>query len=171
MLMRTLKPRRISQQGFTLMELLVSVVIMSVGVLGLSGLQIESLHQNNTALIRSEAMLIGNDILDRIRANPDGDYDGIALGAAPASAPNCTVVNCTVDNMKDYDIAQWQCSLSSEANDGTAYSTCTALGISGALPQGTGAIAKNGDVYMVTVQWLDVRGAQNQTIVIRTRVD
>lgn len=159
------------EQGFTLIELLVSVVIMSVGVLGLSGLQIESLHQNNSALIRSEAMLISNDILDRMRANPVGNYDGVALGAVPASVTNCTVTNCSINDMKDYDIAQWQCSLSSEANDGTAYGACTALGISGAIPQGTGAIAKNGDVYTVTVQWLDVRSGQNKSIVIRTRVD
>lgn len=83
--------RRHGQRGFTLLEVLVAVVILSVGLLGLAGLQAQSLRANQSALFLSQANLLAYDIVDQLRANRDaarsGDYD-IALGFDPDGVGN-----------------------------------------------------------------------------------
>ena len=68
--MKTRLLSRQRQKGFSLVEVLVSVVILSVGILGVAGLQMLSLQQNRNSLFRADALLLGGDILDRMRANP-----------------------------------------------------------------------------------------------------
>ena len=66
--MKTRLLSRQRQKGFSLVEVLVSVVILSVGILGVAGLQMLSLQQNRNSLFRADALLLGGDILDRMRA-------------------------------------------------------------------------------------------------------
>jgi type IV pilus assembly protein PilV len=74
------------EQGFTLVETLVALVVLSVGLLGIAGLQITSLKANKGSATRTQAVYLAYDIIDRMRANPQaaiqGDYD-IAAGATP----------------------------------------------------------------------------------------
>ncbi len=63
-------------RGFTLLEVLVAMVVLSVGLLGLSGLQTSSLRNNHSAFLRSQATLVSNDIIDRMRANRDSAIGG-----------------------------------------------------------------------------------------------
>ncbi len=68
-----------SCRGFTLIEVLVAIVILSVGLLGLAGLQVSGLRNNQEAYLRSQATIIAEDVFDRMRANraaaQNGDYD------------------------------------------------------------------------------------------------
>ena len=57
-------------RGFTLIEVLIALVILSVGLLGLAGLQIISLKNNQSTYARGQANLMAMDVIDRIRANP-----------------------------------------------------------------------------------------------------
>jgi type IV pilus assembly protein PilV len=153
------------QKGFSMVELLISVVIMSIGVLGMAGLQIISMQQNRSALLQGEAMFIANDILDRIRANPSTGYGGAAITDAPGVTTDCVGNTCTEAEMAAYDIAQWQCSINSVDAAGDPHTVCGNFGITGAMPGGFcavasdpcagGAIALSGDVYTVTIQWVD----------------
>ncbi len=65
--------------GFSLIEVLIAVVLLSVGLLGLAGLQTTSLKNSGSALLRSQAVTMGHSILDKVRANraaaENGDYD------------------------------------------------------------------------------------------------
>ena len=65
--MQGCSPQR--QRGFSMIELLISVVIMSIGVLGMVGLQMIAMQQNRSAMMQGEATLLANDIFDRMRAN------------------------------------------------------------------------------------------------------
>lgn len=56
------------QTGFTLIEILVTVIVLSIGLLGLAGLQATSFKFNSTAYQRSQATSLAYDIADRIRA-------------------------------------------------------------------------------------------------------
>lgn len=81
-----------SQRGFTLVEVLVTVVVISVGLLGVAALQLTTLRGNHDASVRLQASILAADILDRMRANPasfrnglyDVDYNGEGTAATAA---------------------------------------------------------------------------------------
>jgi type IV pilus assembly protein PilV len=63
--------RRKHQDGATLVEVLVTVVVMSIGLLGVFALQAVSLRNNYSSFLRGQATILATDIVDRIRANRD----------------------------------------------------------------------------------------------------
>lgn len=72
--------------GYSLLEVLVGLIILAIGLLGLAGMQMVSLRQNNDAYLRSQATLHAYDILDRMRANRSHALDGryeIEYGKTP----------------------------------------------------------------------------------------
>lgn len=101
-----------SQSGFTLLEILVAIVVLSIGLLGLAGLQVVSLTNNQTAHYRSIATQQAYDMADRLRANQvgiaNGEYDDLTLANTPASDPDCATNVCTPAQMADADHFQWQ---------------------------------------------------------------
>jgi type IV pilus assembly protein PilV len=145
-----------SAQGFTLVEVLISVLIMAVGVLGATGLQLRGLDANRDALMRSEATQLASDIANRIEVNPGTDY-AVAPTTTPAIASDCTIVNCSPTQMAGYDITQWKCSINSLTGASPAiYPACDVapgLNMSGSLPRGLGAIVRSGTEYTITVSW------------------
>ena len=103
------KPCLISQHGFTLIEILVAVVVISLGLLGLAGLQVASLNNNQTAYYRAIATQQANDMMDRMRANLVGvtaaNYDN--LSATIPADPGCFSTGCSAANMAITDQFQW----------------------------------------------------------------
>lgn len=137
-----------TQAGVTLIEVLVSIVIFSVGLLGLAAMQLHALQFNEAASVRGHAVFLAYEMADRIRARPEtvplGEY---ALTVCPADDNSCT-------NSTKSDHVDWLANLS------------------GQLPEGTGTVSVAGDRVTVTVQWNDSRvgGAADQTISIVTRI-
>jgi type IV pilus assembly protein PilV len=84
--MQNATDRGSSERGYTLVEVLVALVIFSVGLLGIAGLQITSLKANHGSATRTQAVYLAYDIIDRMRANPvaaiAGSYN-IAIGTTP----------------------------------------------------------------------------------------
>lgn len=136
------------QSGFSMLEVLVTILIMSVGLLGLAGLTAASMRNNHGAYHRTQAVWAAYDIADRMRVNRAvaiaGNYN-IALGAA---APAGVAVN-------QIDLQQWQARLN-------------------ALPAGTGSVNVAADrTATVIVQWNDSRasgGAAVQQFQMQTRL-
>lgn len=100
----TIEIRR-RQTGFTLVEVLIALIIMSIGMLGIAGLYVHSMRAGSTSLYRHHAVTLAGDIADRIRANPraGGAY-------ALAGADNRCVaggINCTPAQMAANDIFLW----------------------------------------------------------------
>lgn len=133
----------ISVRGFTLIEVLVALVILSVGLIGLAALQTGGLRNNNSALIRSRAVLAAEDILDRMRANRadalDEDYD-IAIGDA---------VNGTYTGLVFTDLDEWK------------------SGLALCLASGDGSVDVSGVIATVVVQWTEAGGTDSVTVVTR----
>ena len=77
--------------GFTLMEVLIAVLILSIGLLGLASLQANGLRSNFSSYARSQAVILANDMADRMRANLTeavaGTYNVNATVAARRTAP------------------------------------------------------------------------------------
>jgi type IV pilus assembly protein PilV len=130
-----------SSGGFSLLEVLIAIVVMSFGLLGLVGLQMTAMKNNHSAYHRAQATLLAYDIIDRMRANRDvalaGTYD-ITMGAA-APGTTTTIVNA--------DRAAWLNALAAR------------------LPSGDGSIATTTatSTVVVTIQWDDSRGTDGST--------
>lgn len=67
-------PRQVQVGGFSLVEVLVAVLVLSIGLLGLAGLQIAAARANDGARLRTEATLAASDVADRLRADPSAFF-------------------------------------------------------------------------------------------------
>lgn len=132
-----------SAAGFTLLEVLIAVLVLSIGLLGLAGLQITSLKFNHSAYMRTSATNLAYEMADRMRVNRqaalDGEYNGVDFPAPPECNPALTP-----DGSAAQDILTWRHAL-----------ICT-------LPSGTGKIIlEDEDLITIIVKWDDSRGAED----------
>ena len=153
------------QRGFTLLEVMISVIILSIGLLGLAALQLTTLRSNTSAYNRSVATIMAYDIADRMRANRVATKAGAyvtAIGTGPSGAATCVATNCTEAGLAAYDLDEWKCQLGAHNDDGT----CTGLGLKGDLPRGDGLITSVNTIAAtnqarttstVTIMWDDER--------------
>ena len=104
-----------------MIEVLITILIMSVGLLGVAAMQAEALKGGNDSILRSKAVTSVADISDRIRANIGGlaSYSW-ALGALSdppvANPPDCVANQCTALQMATYDMSQWLLALQNPAS-------------------------------------------------------
>jgi type IV pilus assembly protein PilV len=137
-------------RGFTLIEVLIALIIMSVGMLGIAGLYVHSMQAGRTSVLRHNAVTLAGDIADRIRANPTA---GAAYALAGANN-NCVDggIDCSVAEMAANDIFLW---------DQQAAAT---------LPNGqVNVVFNNGVVpptYQITITWTEPGEVLNYSITI-----
>lgn len=98
--------------GFSLVEVLVALFVLSIGLLGLAALQTTGIKFNQQSYQRTQATLQAYDIIDRMRANRAGgtinaNFDNVALSSKPGSANCASTTDCTADEMAEYDIRTW----------------------------------------------------------------
>ena len=133
-----------TQTGFTLIEELVALLVLSVGMLGIAVLYVESLSAGRTASYRSQAVNLASDMADRIRTNR-GALAAYAAGAANNSCDPQGIlpsVPCTPGQMAAHDLFRWN----------------QAMG--NLLPGGNGNVQFNNatipPTYTITVNWTEV---------------
>lgn len=103
-------------RGLSLIETLVTIVVISIGMLGIAALYIESLKAGRTALLRTRAVALAADMADRIRTNQAGgetyDVGPDAVGVVPPNAcadtADTPAQNCTPAELALHDIWQWK---------------------------------------------------------------
>lgn len=109
--MRNTTTQNKTNKGFTLIEALITLLILSIGLLGLAGLQNKGLQFNQVAYQRSQAAMIAYDIVDRMRANTleaqANGYD-VAHGTTLTAGLDCSTAPCTQVNMAAYDLFKWK---------------------------------------------------------------
>lgn len=103
-----------AQAGFTLLEVLVALLILSFGLLGLAALQTFGLRFTHQSYERTQATYLIEDIIERMRANPAGVQNGDYLiartnnPAAAGASTNCLAANCTDPKaMAKHDLERW----------------------------------------------------------------
>lgn len=131
------------QRGATLIEVLIAIVVLSIGLLGLAGLQVTSVQSNHSAYQRSQASLLANDLADRMRANRTEALTNAYVADYVDSSSSHTVTGTRAAK----DLAEWLNSLALK------------------LPDGRGKIEKSGSLVTIHVRWNDNRGR------IKTSVD
>ena len=112
-----------ADKGYTLIEVLVALLVVSLGLLGMAALQISALKQNQNAYVRSQAIIAANDIMDRMRANTtavaNGSYFSDSAGYVGDSADtSCEGSICSVAAMASYDLNNWKYNLQQEVPSG-----------------------------------------------------
>ncbi len=137
-----MKRHLFQQNGFTLIEAMVSLVVLSVGMIGIAALYAQGLGAGRTALYRTEAVNLVGDMADRIRANRLG---GAAYGGAPANNgcdPQNGGVNCIPIQMAAHDLFLWNQQVQQR------------------LPNGVGQVVVNPGAippsFQITVPWTEV---------------
>jgi type IV pilus assembly protein PilV len=130
------------QKGFTLVEVLVALVVMSVGMLGIAALYLEGIRAGRTSLYRTAAVNLASDMADRIRANRNA---GLAYaGTGPGADGDCVngATDCTPEQLADDDWLDWSMQLDNQ------------------LPQGAGgAVEVAGPApltYTIRVAWPEI---------------
>lgn len=144
--------RPLSQQaGIGLIEILIAVLILGIGILGVASTQVVSMQMNAQSQSRSQAVLLAEDLLDRIRANSDNPA---AYALAQGAANNGQCVTGFVPgngNVTADDIQSWDNSLA-----------CL-------LPAAQRTVAVNGNVVTVTIDW-DQNDANATPVIVRTEI-
>jgi len=95
------------QSGFSLVEVLITLVIMSVGMLGIAGLYVQGMQAGRTSMFRHHAVTLAGDVADRIRANPRA---AAAYTDADGANNNCVLggIDCNPAEMAGNDIFLWK---------------------------------------------------------------
>jgi type IV pilus assembly protein PilV len=118
----SIRNRCATARGFSLLELLVTLVVLSIGLLGLGLMQTTGLGLTKTAYARTQAMMLASDIADRIRANEAAaaNYVGNSATTASTSKPPCTAGStCLGPAVAASDMVDWSNRLLLELPGGT----------------------------------------------------
>jgi type IV pilus assembly protein PilV len=145
--------------GFTLVEVLVSLVVFSIGLLGIGKLILFSCRANDSAYLRDQATALAYSILDSMRANrataTAGGYSGTDVANTNVSSSPCTAASsdCSGTTLAQYELAMWQTSLLSALGPcGTGTVTTTS-----AADPSTGTSVTTATI---SVQWDDTLAQQ-----------
>ena len=152
-----------SVSGFTLLEVLISIVVIAFGLLGIAGLQAFALKNNQSAGQRMTTTMLANDMVERVwssNINYRPRYSEPNLSAYKSPVSSClTPAGCTPDQLVSNDLAEWQAR------------------VAASLPSGAGIVCKDNSPddgadatdpqcdlaanapYVVKIWWLDNRDA------------
>jgi type IV pilus assembly protein PilV len=145
------------QQGFSLIEVMITMLLLSIGLLGIAGIIVNNIKNNQSSYARGQASVLVADIVDRMRANRGAaeanpsPYE-LALAATPAAG----------GGVPGDDLRQWRAA------------------VAASVPSGVGAVAVDAATrnVTVTIQWDDSRargdgatfGLAAQQLVVETRL-
>ncbi len=154
-----LSHHRIGQRGFSLIEVLVALVVLSIGMLGIAALYVDSLRSGRTAIHRTQAVILVSDMAERIRANPDAG----AAYAGAAADNNCAddvglSNDCTAAEMAADDLQIWQQSIAGLLPNGV--SQIQFVPAVGGLPA----------TYTISVTWNEVGQAAPVSYVLTVQI-
>ena len=113
------------ERGITLLESLISIVVLGVAVLGILGTQLRTMAETQTSARRAQVVRVIEDLAERIRSNPGGfsqlqgyEVDWDAPMVEPASA--CRATPCTPAQLAARDIWEWKTAVAQRLPQGRA---------------------------------------------------
>lgn len=133
-------------KGFSLIEVLISMFVLAIGILGAGALQTIGLQNSMAASTRSQAMFIAGDMVDRMRNNRPAlaSYVGTYNSATTTSTSSCIsgTTGCSATSL-----------VSSDIHDLVTYLQPVTSG--GLLPGATVQVSNAGSVYNISVSWTE----------------
>lgn len=126
------------QSGFTLIEILISLIVLAVGFLGLAALQTGSIQGTQNTYYRTQADMLANDLAERMRANRLGaansDY-AFGGGSPPPDAGCDGGEDCDESEIADDDLNEW------------------VTWVQDTLPGGDARVEQAGPYWVIRVMW------------------
>jgi type IV pilus assembly protein PilV len=142
------------ERGVSLVEVLVALVVLSVGLLGVAALLVQSVQGTRTALYRTKAVNLVSDMADRIRANASA---GAAYATANPQIRGCQSIfgqassACTPALLAEDDLARWRLDIRDAFPQ-----------VSAGIPAGTVQfIAGTPQTFRVSVTWQEPATSPN----------
>lgn len=136
----------LKHHGFSLLEILISMLLISISMLGIASLITRSMQMGQDGLLRTQAIILTGNMIESIEANNAGAFNQdyvIAAAAAVDNPPDCLQIYCTPTQLATYDLGLWKQTIADQ------------------LPGGTGAISAtvNGDIinYTLVISWNERR--------------
>jgi type IV pilus assembly protein PilV len=154
----SLRRRAAQQRGSVMIEALVSIVVTSLAMLASAALAINAAKVNQTGRYRAQAVVLVNDIAERVRANPVAAGTGAfslaadavdpttvtpAEGEQPYTLPNCSANSCTPAQQAQADLFGWRSQVLATLPQATAQLAYTAA--AGTTPAR----------YTITLNWVE----------------
>jgi type IV pilus assembly protein PilV len=125
--------------GSSLLEVLVTMVILSIGLLGYAGMQLSSMRSTEMGRMRSTVIALAGDIAERLQANRaearQGGYDG---EIEARTAADCSLSACSRQQLRDHDLSAWRQQLRS-------------------LPAGRGHLSSGSTTMTISLCWNEQR--------------
>lgn len=159
-------PIRARCAGFTLLEILIAIVIFSIGLLGIAGLQVNGMRFTQDSQLRATAIAQAEAMADRMRTNRRGlldDHYNITGTMPSALVKDCNVDPCTPEDLATFDLVTWNTALDDD--------THTRESNADVLPGGTGVVCIDstpddgdaagwscdnaGGIYAIKVHWTE----------------
>ncbi len=189
---RALQSNRTSAtSGFTLLEVLIAIVIFSIGLLGVAGLQVAGLRFTQGSQLRAIATMQAENLVDRMRANAAGNNVAPGTPSAPAASPDgvrsfynvtssmptsysvdCDTTSCTPQQLATFDLVSWN---QAQAQNSTKPAESNA----DVLPGGQGIVCidatpddgdssnwacdNDGIVYAIKIEWQERTSGEDDT--------
>lgn len=141
--------------GFSMIEMLIAVIVLSVGLIGIAGLQARGQQFNYVSYVRTQASFLAYDIMDRMRLNqkahsndntvdiPSTYFNQVATARSAAASdsmdPNCDQISCSYQQLAQYDLVRWFKALQQ------------------GLPDGDAEIKQEGNSLRIIVKWAESR--------------
>lgn len=138
---------RRAQSGFTMVEVLVALVVLTIGLLGIAALYLNSLQAGRTAIYRTQAVNLAADLADRIRMNRTARAAyGTLFADSEALVATCdTTGGCSDADLASTDLFRWKATTAQLLPGGQGQVVVT-------LPVAAGEPTN----YVVTVRWVEV---------------
>jgi len=131
-----------------MIEVLVTIIIIAVGVLGTAALQVTTLKNLSSSYSASIAAIVAEDLGERMQANRAAALaDAYVHSAAPLAYPDCVSETCNAAQLASFDIGTWWVDLGNM------------------LPSASGQVTRNAgtDTFVLTVRWDEDRSGSTGT--------
>lgn len=138
---------KMAQRGFSMIEVLITLVIIATALFGTAGLQLYAMRMNQSGQFRTQAIFLASDIAERMEANKkaavDGNYTLPLTNTVGSTAADCAKADCGETALAEWDLVQWGNSIFNLLPGASWQVTQTATG--------------NPSTYVIVINWTDRR--------------
>jgi type IV pilus assembly protein PilV len=135
------------QRGISMIEILVTLLVISFAMLGAVGLQMQSMRMNAAGQFRSQAVFFAGDLAERMEANKDaaiaGNYVTLETSTPVVASKNCISSTCSGLELADSDLQEWGTAIQA-ALPGASWSVST-----------SDVAGTNPSTFTIVVKWVD----------------